>query len=95
MIYPYLCSFVTVTIFFLSHVFFLTGREADREVNSLSDGGIGCSVQESELEWRYGIRMKGVFINEGGIYETVRRAGVYKHREGWSIITFERDRGHK
>ena len=39
--------------------------------------------------------MKGVFINKGGIYETVEGAGVYKHREGQSIITYERDRGHK
>ena len=49
----------------------------DREVDSLSDGEVGCFVEEVELEWRYGIRVKGVFINEGGIYETVREAGVY------------------
>ena len=67
----------------------------DREVNSLSDGGVGCSVKEVELEWRYEIRIKGVFINEGGIYETVGGARVYKHREGQSIVTYERDRGHK
>ena len=39
--------------------------------------------------------MKGVFINEGRIYKIVGGAGVYKHREGWSIITYERDGGHK
>ena len=38
--------------------------------------------------------MKGVFIDKGGIYETVGGAEVYKHGEGWSI-TYERDRGHK
>ena len=61
----------------------------------MSDGGVGCSVEEVELEWWYGIRVKGVFINEGGIYETVRETGVYKHGEGRSIVTYERDRGHK
>ena len=47
----------------------------------MSDGGVGCSVEEAELERRYGIRVKGVFINEGGIYETVGGTRVYKHRE--------------
>ena len=67
----------------------------DREVDSLSDGRVGCSVEEAELERRYGIRVKGVFINEGGIYETVGGTRVYKRREGRSIVTYERDRGHK
>ena len=48
-----------------------------------------------ELERRYRIRVKGVFINKGGIYETVGGTGVYKCRKGQSIITYERDRGHK
>ena len=61
----------------------------------MSDGGVGCAVEEVELEWRYGIRVKGVFINEGGIYETVGGTRVYKCGEGQSIIIYERDRGHK
>ena len=61
----------------------------------MSDGGVGCSVEEAELEQRYRIRVKGVSINEGGIYETVGGTRVYKCREGQSIVTYERDRGHK
>ena len=53
----------------------------DKEVNSLSDGRVGCSVEKVKLEQRYGIRVKGVFINEGHIYETIRGARVYKCRE--------------
>ena len=64
----------------------ITSREADREVDSLSDDGVGCSVKKAELEWRYRIRMKGVFINEGGIYETVGGTRVYKHGEEQSIV---------
>ena len=67
----------------------------DGEVDCLSDHEIGSSIKELELEWGYGVRLKGMFINKGRIYKTIRGFRVYKHRERQDIIQHQRDGGHK
>ena len=58
----------------------------DGEINCLSDYGIGSSIKELELKQGHGVCLKGMFINRGCIYKTIRGSKVYKCGERRNLI---------
>ena len=49
----------------------------DRKVKCLSDGGVGCFIEESELKWDYRVSGKCMIIDKGCIYKTLGGFKVY------------------
>ena len=64
----------------------ITSFKVGGEGNCSCDCAICGSVKKTEFEWRNGVGGKQVFIHKVHVYETIRRTGVYQHRESRDCV---------